>query len=151
VRFQFDQRVTAQAFHARILWLMGFPDRACATVEAAIAHAVSIGHELSLCNTIGQACPVLLVSGNLAAAERYSEMLLDHSAKNGLALWNAWARCLKGIILSRRGDASAGLHVLQSVLAEVAEIRSLPRYLALLGELADALGRAGEVQKVLDT
>jgi len=43
------------------------------------------------------------------------------------------------------------LHALRSVLAEVPEIRSLPRYLGLLGELATAMGRAGEVAQALET
>jgi len=152
IRFQFDQRVTACAFHARILWLMGYADQALGVVEKVVADAVAIGHELSLCNVLGQgACPVALFSGDLAAADRFVEMLLDHSAKHGLGLWHTWARCFKGVVLVKRGDTAAGLHALRSMLAEVPEIRSLPRYLALLGELADAMAHAGEFAQAFET
>jgi hypothetical protein len=78
VRFQFDQRVTALAFQAWIMWLLGFPDQATQIVETMIAHAQSLGHVLSFCNALGQgACPVALWAGDLAAAERYLELLLD--------------------------------------------------------------------------
>jgi predicted ATPase len=151
VRFQFDQRVTALAFQARIMWLLGFPDQAMRIVETMIAHAQSVGHVLSLCNALGQgACPVALWTGDLASAERYLDLLLDHSEAHDLGLWHAWGRCFKGLVLIKRGDDPAGgLNALRSIFAEVPAIRSLPRYLGLLGELASALGAAGESGQAL--
>jgi len=152
LRFQFDQRVTARAFHARILWLMGFPDQASDIIGKTVEEAVSIGHVLSLCNTLGQgACPIAILRGDLAAAERYLDMLLDYSAKHALGLWHDWAKCLRGVMLVKRGDNAAGLQALRAIFAELPEIRSLPRYMALLGELADALGSVGEVAQALET
>lgn len=152
VRFQFDQRVTALAFQARCLWLLGFPDQALHIIERTIDEARAIGHVLTLCNVLGQgACPVALWSGDLGAAERYLDLLLDHSASHTLGLWHAWGLCFRGLVLIKRGDNQAGIHALRSVLAEVPAIRSLPRYLGLLGELAIAMGRAGEVAQALET
>jgi predicted ATPase/DNA-binding winged helix-turn-helix (wHTH) protein len=151
VRFQFDQRVTALAFQARIMWLLGFPDQALRTVGTMIEHAQSVGHVLSTCNALGQgACPVALWAGDLAAAERYLELLLDLSEAHDLGLWHAWGRCFRGLVLIKRGDdPTAGLNALRSIFAEVPAIRSLPRYLGLLGELASALGAAGENAQAL--
>jgi len=152
VRFQFDQRVTACAFQARSLWLLGFPDQAKNIVERAVEEARSTGHVLSLCNVIGQgACTVALWSGDLDTAERYLELLLDQSARHSLGLWQAWGACFKGLVLIRRGDNAAGLRALRSVLAETPEIRSLPRYLGLLGALAGAMGDTGEIAQALKT
>jgi len=152
VRFQFDQRVTARAFQARCLWLLGLPDQALRVIESTVEEARAIGHVLTFCNVLGQgACPVALWSGDLTAVDRYLDMLLEQSASHTLGLWHAWGLCFRGIVLIRRGDNKAGLHALRSVLAEVPEIRSLPRYLGLLGELATAMGRAGEVAQALET
>ena len=152
VRFQFDQRVTARAFQARCLWLLGFPDQALRTVESTVEEARAIGHVLTLCNVLGQgACPVALWSGDLAAVDRYLDLLIEQSASHTLGLWHAWGLCFRGIVRIRRGDSREGLNALRSVLAEVPEIRSLPRYLGLLGELAAAMGRAGEVGQALET
>src|SRR5260370_1647876 len=146
IRFQFDQRVTACAFHARILWLMGYADQASGVVEKVVADAVAIGHELSLCNVLGQgACPVALFSGDLAAAHRFVAMLLDHSAKHGLGLWPTRSRCFKCVVLLKRGDTAAGLHALRSMRAEALEVRSLPRYRALLCERAAARAPDGRL------
>jgi len=152
VRFQFDQRVTARAFQARCLWLLGYPDQALRAIESTVEEARAIGHVLTFCNVLGQgACPVALWSGDLAAVDRYLDLLLEQSASHTLGLWHAWGLCFRGIVRIRRGDISGGLHALRSVLAEVPEIRSLPRYLGLLGELATAMGRAGEVVQALET
>src|SRR4029077_2590602 len=106
----------------------------------------------SLCNVLGQgACPVALWSGDLAAAERYLDLLLEEAASHTLGLWHAWGQCFRGLVLIRRGDNESGLHALRSVLAEVPQIRSLPRYLGLLGELATAMGRAGETGQAIET
>jgi predicted ATPase/DNA-binding winged helix-turn-helix (wHTH) protein len=150
VRFQFDQRVVAHSFHARILWLLGFPDRARSIVDKTIDEALGIGHALSLCNALGQgACPITLLNGDLAAADRYTEMLLEHSARHAIGLWNSWALCFKGVISVRRGDTEEGLRALRAMLDEVPAIRSLPRYLPLLGELALAIGQAGDLSQAL--
>jgi predicted ATPase/DNA-binding winged helix-turn-helix (wHTH) protein len=150
IRFQFDQRLTARAFQARCQWLLGQQDQALCLVETTVEQVQSSGHVLSICNVLGQgACPVALWSGDLAAAERYLQLLLDYSATHTLGLWHAWGLCFRGVVLIKRGDRTAGLDALRSVLDEVPEIRSLPRYLGLLGELADAMGESGEVAQAL--
>jgi predicted ATPase len=54
VRFQFDQRVTAHYFQARILWLQGFADQAKRVVEHNIEEGHAVGNALSLCSVLGQ-------------------------------------------------------------------------------------------------
>jgi predicted ATPase/DNA-binding winged helix-turn-helix (wHTH) protein len=152
VRFQFDQRSTALAFQARISWLLGFPEQAMQTIETMLQQAQAQGHVLSYCNTLGQgACPVALWTGDIGAAERYLKLLIELTDTYDLGLWHAWARCYQGVVLTKRGDPAAGLHALRSLLAETPEIRALPRYLGLLGELALALGTAGDLPQALDT
>jgi predicted ATPase len=152
IRFQFDQRLTARAFQARCLWQLGFPDQALRLVDRTVEEARSTGHVLTLCNVLGQgACPVAFWSGDLDAVERYLQLLLSWSESHTLSLWHAWGLCFHGLLLVKRGDTAAGLGALHSVRAEVPEIRSLPRYLGLLGELALAMGQSGEIDEALAT
>jgi len=151
-RFQFDQRVTAHYFQARILWLQGFADQAMRVAESNIDDARSIGDALSLGSVLGQgACPIALFTGDFEAAERFRAMLLNHSDRHALRLWHAWARCFNGLVMVKRGDIAAGLLVLRSELSQAGDNRVLPRYLVLLGELAECLGQAGEVALGLET
>ena len=145
LRFQFDQTLTARCFLGRIRWLRGYPDEALRTVQSAIADAQSTDHSLSLINSLGQgACLVALFCGDLALAERFTALLLDRSARDGISLWHAWARCFSAALLVRRGQIDAGLRLFRSELTTFTEMRRLPRYLTLLGELAQGLGQAGE-------
>ena len=151
-RFQFDQRVTAHYFQARILWLQGYVDQAMRVAESNIDDAISIGDALSLGSVLGQgACPIAFFNGDFDAAERFGVMLLHHSERHALRLWHAWARCFNGLVMVKRGDVAAGLSVLRSELSRAGDSRVLPRYLFLLGELAESLGRAGEIAPALET
>src|SRR5262249_11698299 len=142
IRFGYDQRVIADNTLASILWLQGFPDQAVRIAERNIEDALSLDHELLLCNALGQcACRIALLVGDLAAAERYVAMLLDHSARHSLPAWHASGRCFDGILRIKQGDVGGGLNVLRTGLDELSETRFETRYLALLAQLAEASSR----------
>jgi hypothetical protein len=85
---------------------------------------------------------VALWVGNLAAAERYAEMLLDHSRKRAFAPWNDFASRLKGVVLVKAGDLDGGSPLLRE-LDEITDPRSGLWFLTGLGQMAEALGHAG--------
>lgn len=149
IRFLLDQRVSARAVHAEVLWLQGFPDQAMRAVEHNIIEAFEAEHALTLCNALAKACPVALFVGDLEAAERYVTMLQDHAARNALASWQAEARCFRSVLMIRRGDVPAAASALGAAVEELREIRFALRYTGLLGELAELLGRAGEATRGL--
>ena len=146
VRFQFDQRVTAHYFQARILWLQGFADQAKLVVEHNIEEGQAVGNALSLCSVLGQgACPIAFLSGDLDGAGRYAGMLLEHTERHGPRVWHLWAACFNGLLMAKRGDVAAGLRAGRGALEQAGDARFLPRFLLPLGELAVCLGEAGEV------
>jgi predicted ATPase len=144
VRFQVDQWAAARAYLARILWLQGLPDQAMRNAESSIAdaretnHAISLGHALAVA-----ACPIALFMGDLAAAEHYVEMLLDHSTSHALARWHVLGRSYQGVLVIQRGDISIGLRLLGAAFTEPAAAGSAPRLFTFL--MAQALGRAGQI------
>jgi len=145
IRFQFDPRVTARCFQARVRWLQGFPDEATRIVATTIDEARLLGHELSLVNSLGQgACLIALFTGDLDAADAYANMLEEHATRQGIELWKAWSRCFSGAVQVRRGELAEGLERLRGEFAQHPETRLLPRYMVLLGELALALAASGE-------
>jgi predicted ATPase len=150
LRFQFDQSVVARAFLGKVLWLKGLPDAAMDAVNRSVIDAQSIGHSLSLCYALGQgACPIALSVGDLAVAEQYVALLLDHSARHGLALWATMGRCFQGMIAMRRGQEDAGLILLQAAANDLRDAGYALYLTACLAELADALGRTGQTGKAL--
>jgi predicted ATPase/DNA-binding winged helix-turn-helix (wHTH) protein len=147
VRFQFDQRVTARITLARVLWVQGFADQALRCLETMVADALSTNHRLSLCNALAQAaCPVALLAGDLLAAERYTKMLLDHTATDELDVWRAYARCFEGELQVKRGNLPAGLRQLGAAVDELRHARFVQYLTTFLGGLAEGLADAGDAQ-----
>ena len=152
IRFQFDQLITARITLAQILWLQGCVDQARALNEQNISDALSLDHTLSLCNALVKAaCPVSLMACDLPAAERYITLLLDRSARHGLAMWHAWGNCFKAILLIKQGAVTTGLGLLASILRDLPENRFSLRYTWVLSEQADGMRQAGELVDGLRT
>ena len=146
IRFVWDQRVAGEMVLALILWLQGFPDQAMRTAQRTIESARARDHTISLCYALSTAvCPVALWIGDLAAAERYLSMLLDHSTKLAMAVWQAGGRCLKGALLLKQGRVNSGLDLLRGALDELRKTGSVPRYSVFLGVLAQGLAEAGQL------
>jgi predicted ATPase/DNA-binding winged helix-turn-helix (wHTH) protein len=144
VRFNIDQWAAARAYLARILWLQGLPDQAMRTAETSIAEARASDHVISLGLALALvACPIALWVGDLAAAEHYVEMLLDHSARHALARWHAIGRSHQGVLFIQRGDLGTGLRLLRAGFDEPGAAGSVPRLFTFF--MAEALGRVGQI------
>jgi predicted ATPase len=145
IRFQSDQQVTARVVLARILWLQGFADQSMRAAESSVADARAANHTNSLCYALSQAaCPIALSVGDLAAAEHYVMMLVDHSTRRALTLWQAWGRSYQGVLFIERGDSATGLRLLRTGLDELGEAKfAALRLVTFL--MAEALARAGRI------
>jgi len=151
IRFIFDQRVMAHVVLARILWLQGFPDQAGCAAQRTLDDARALNHAASLCLALHEAaCPVALFTGDLAAAENYVAMLLDCSAAHALPIWRSWGHRVQGTLLIRNGDFDSGLQLLRTALEQSPEADFQPRFTWFLGQLAEGLGRAGQIAQGLD-
>jgi predicted ATPase len=146
IRFQIDQRSAARAFHARILWLQGFPDQAMEVAESLVEHAREADHANSLCHaTAIAACRIAVWVGNLERCEYFTDLLRDYSGRHTLALWRAFGRAYQGVVSIKRGNLQAGLTLLRTGLDEFGPAFAGYRILIFLIELAEALGRDGHV------
>jgi predicted ATPase len=152
IRFQVLQRPAAQAFLARILWLQGFPEQAMQTARRVVEHALAADHANSLCHALAlAACPVALRVGNLDLAEHYIGLLREHSTSHALALWQAWGRCLQGVLLSQRRDFVTATQLLREGFEELGGLNAGFRVRIFLGARAAALGRSGKIDEGLAT
>ena len=144
--FQADQRVMACVFLARIFWLQGLSDQAMQMAERSVeearvaSHIMSEGYALALA-----ACPIALWTGHLTAAERYVGTLLGLSALHSLAIWHSPGVSYQGVLAVKTGAIASGLQLLRAGSDELGEARSAIRFIPFLGEMAEALGRAGQI------
>jgi predicted ATPase/DNA-binding winged helix-turn-helix (wHTH) protein len=153
IRFQFDNLMVAHGYLARTLWLLGYPDQAMRAAERSIGAARAINHALSLCYTLTFiGCPVALLAGDLAMAEFYVHLLLDHSKRHGLDLWHAYGCSHEGLLSIKRGAVSAGLGLLRTSLDEIGgpEFAFFLRIATFVDVRAEALACAGEIDDALE-
>ena len=145
IRFQFDPRVAARMYLARVLWLRGFPDEAVRTAKDAVDEAHESNHAISLCYALTySACPIMLWVEDLATAEHYIAMLLDHSTRYDLRSWSAMGRIFQTLFLIKRDNFGSNLGQLR---VDLDELGVLPEWhaLMLLNHLAAGFARAGQI------
>ena len=147
IRFEMDQRVMTRVYLGRVLWLLGFPDQAMRAAHDSVEAARAANHAMTLCHALAMgACPIAMLVGDLAAAEHYVEMLLDHSARHALARWRAFGRSYQRVLVIKRGNLNTGLRLLRAAFEEHGEAGFTDlRVSAFLGELAEGVGRAGQI------
>ncbi len=149
-RFAFDQRILAANTLAGILWLQGFSDQATATAGAALDEALATGHVLTVCNVLADsACPIAMLSGDLAEAERLGELLVERAASHALEVFSTWGRCFHALIRAKRSDSPDRVQILLGALDGLGPPPRHPRYMTVLAEIVESLGRAGEAAKGL--
>ena len=87
IRFLYDQRLMAHSYYSLIRWLEGFADQAIRNVGCQVVDARAGDHPVTLANALLQsACPVALLAGDLALAERYVKALMDLSVRHAREL-----------------------------------------------------------------
>ena len=88
-----------------------------------------------------------LYNGDLAAAERFAAVLLDHARELELAGWIARGHCFQGIVLIMRGDLAAGLPLLRNALDELLKEGATPGYTAFLAVFGERPGSVGAANR----
>ena len=151
VRFQYDQRLTAQITLARDLWLQGYADRALALVEQMIAEAQALAHTLPLGAVIcDAACFIALWVGDMALAARYVDMLRTHTtpAYRG---WHSLSVAFEGEILIRQGRAEEGVALVEDAIRSLRAGPFCIYNTAIESVLAEGLLSSGQICRARET
>jgi hypothetical protein len=155
IRFQYDQRLTAQITLARGLWLEGHADQALILVEQMITEGLALEHTLTLAHILSDAaCFIALWVGDLALAARYTKMLRVHTTLHALDVWRTYADAFEGEILIRQGDALDGIEPLKRAIQSLEAAGFVLYNAAFEGVLAEGLmacGRHDEADTIVSS
>ncbi len=148
VRFQYDQRVTANITLARISWFQGFPERALREISLNLAHARSIKHSLSLANILAEAaCPIALSLGDLTLAQTHIEALREHTQTRALDVWNTYADAFEGQLFVKKGRLQDGLDRLLPAIDKLEDASFVLFRSCFTGALAHAYAGLGDLDR----
>jgi predicted ATPase len=148
-----DQRVASQAFLGIVLFCLGFPDRALAQSEAAIAEARRLVHPPSFAFSLVEGARLLSLIGDDAVLDERVDQLVAVTTEQGFPHWRAEGTIFRGWAKVKYGDVSERLSLLLSGLnayrAAGAEV-SIPYYAALLAGACEIAGQIEETLTLLD-
>ncbi|MBP0625313.1 tetratricopeptide repeat protein, partial [Cupriavidus sp. LEh25] len=126
-----------------ILWYLGLPDQSLACSAEALAMARQASDPFGLALSLIFAAELHQRRGEPERTLEYANATLALSSEHGFPLYLAWATILRGWALARMGKDEEGIALIQRGLrAHEATGAALGRP-SLLGQLADAYGKAG--------
>ncbi len=112
---------------------------------------MSQGHPTSVCFTLAYCSSVFLWSGDLQRAGELIEQLTAFAGRYSLAPYSAAGIALKGELAVVRGDAEAGLSLLQCALETLRAKRHNVFTTLYTGALAEGLQKTDRVEEALLT
>jgi tetratricopeptide (TPR) repeat protein len=101
--------VQCQFYLALISWMLGYPDRSLEELRAAVRSAETLGHPLTLAQTLCLAAFVHIFRHEPPAAADYAGRALRICKEQRIATWQAFALCADGWALGVSGDIEKGL------------------------------------------
>jgi class 3 adenylate cyclase/predicted ATPase/ABC-type transport system involved in cytochrome c biogenesis ATPase subunit len=153
LRYGQDPAVTARAWGALAVWLLGYPDTALKRIEEARQLASEIGHPPSVAYALGWAAVLHRFRREYASALEQAEAVIALSVERNFAIYSAWGTTVKGWALSNTGRTAEGCELVRNGLSglRATGLRgALPQQLALLAETLALGGQASEGLRTLE-
>ncbi len=127
-----DPRVSCLTTSAFLLWLLGYPDRAAARADRAVALAAELNHPYSLAYALYHAGFVRLWRGEPELVRERAETLLQLVAENDFPIWRALGTAMRGASTSALGDPAVGLVQFADGLDQYRGLRTPPVFWPLV-------------------
>jgi predicted ATPase len=145
--------VQAQAVLGSVLFCLGYPDRALARSNAAIAEARRLAHPPSLAQSLANGARLLSLVGDNAVLGKWVDQLIAVTTAQGFAHWGAQGTIYRGWVKVMNGDLTEGISLLRSgstaSRATGAELW-MPYYIALLAGACEIAGQIEEGLTLMD-
>jgi len=145
--------VTSQAYLGNVLFCLGFPDRALARSNAAIAEGQRLAHPPSLAVSLALGAVLLSHIGDDAAVDERADQLVAVTSELGFPLWRAFGTIYRGWVRAKNGDVAEGISALRSGLAAYRATGAatvVPLHVALLARACEIAGQVEEAVTQLD-
>ena len=142
-----DPGVCCRMLAAPSLWLLGYPDQAVASSQAALALAQQLAHPLSLTIALYWAAVLHHLRREAPLTQARAEAAMTIATDQGFPQQLAQAMPLRGWALAASGHGEEGITQIQQGLAAyraTGATRDRPYHLALLAEASAQVGQTTE-------
>jgi predicted ATPase/class 3 adenylate cyclase len=142
-----DPGVCCRQQAALVLWLLGYPDQAVASIQAALALAPQLAHPVSLALALHRAAVLHHLRREAPLTQARAEAAMTVATDQGLPQQLAQSTLLRGWALAVSGHGEEGKTQIQQGLAAyqaTGVTRDRPYHLALLAEASAEVGQTTE-------
>ena len=143
----------SQGYLAIALFCLGFPDRALAQSNAAVAEARRLAHPPTLTVTLSTDCRLLSLGDDSAALDERASELIVVASEQGFPLYRMLGTIYRGWVKVNTGDLSAGISLLRSgssAYSATGARTRIPYHIALLAKACEIAGQGEEALFLLD-
>jgi predicted ATPase/class 3 adenylate cyclase len=145
VRYGQDSGVSCRTFGAVTLWLLGYPEQARQWSEVSLTYAQGLGHAYTLAQALLFSALLHYLLREAVVAQERAEEQRALCTEQGFAPYLAWGTIEWGAALAAQGVWAEGVAHMREGLAAWRATARTP-WLLFLGLLAEACGRAGQVE-----
>jgi class 3 adenylate cyclase/predicted ATPase len=148
-----DPHVVSLAFLGIVLFCLGYPDRALARSNEAIAEARRLAHPPSLAQSLTAAARLLSLVGDNAALEQRVGELVSVATEQAFPHWRAAGTIYRGWLQANNGNVTGGLCLLRNgstALRSTGAESLRPYHIALLARAHEIAGQIEEAATQLD-
>jgi predicted ATPase len=142
--------VCGHSWGAIIFWLRGYPERARRHADQAVSLAHEVGHSPSVIFALGHRANVYQIAREVTPALEAAEAAMTIAEKEGVPLFESWARVARGWALAHLGQAEQGVAQIREGLAMASATSGEIWRTYNLAQLAEACGKAGRIDEGLE-
>jgi class 3 adenylate cyclase/tetratricopeptide (TPR) repeat protein len=143
---QIDPGLSAMIHLSWALWILGFPERAIAKNDKAIATARELAQPFGLAQALFWAASIRVCCGDYQGAEQFLPELKDVTQRYGITYLASCATLCEGQTLIARQDFAGGLQLVNQALTEfAAQEAGVGRPWAVSAPI-EALARVGKAE-----
>jgi tetratricopeptide (TPR) repeat protein len=115
--FGYDSGAACLSFLALSLWYLGCPDQALRRSEEAMELATKLGTPAGMAQTMFFTAWVHQLRGEIATASTRTDQLIALCEEQGIPMYLAAGRLLKGVLLAEQGKADEGVALMREGIA----------------------------------
>jgi predicted ATPase len=145
--------VASDAYLGIVLFCLGYPDRASARSNAAIAEARRLAHPPSLAGSLAFGAKLLSLDGDNAILGEWVDQLVAVTIEQDFPYWGTPGTIYRGWVKVKNGDVAEGISLLHSGSAAYRATGAqawLPHYIALLAGACEIARQVEEALTLLD-
>lgn len=145
-----DPGVCSRIHAAKAIWLLGYPDQALQTIEAALTMATELSHPYTLWLALMAAIWMHHHRGDRQAAQNHVEKLLALATEQQHRRWIEVANFLQGWLIVEQGEWERGIAQMRQSESElVIEARQQTYYATLVAQACLKGGQTEQAYSVL--